>query len=359
MKKSYKAIVGLSLLVSTMLYSTSLEDYLKEYEPKEYEALMQDGIDIKELEVSSPKSNQEEASSSIRSSTISDVSVSDISAKRLCESNGGVFLNNKIITTCVSEDGTFGNGYNPVGITFQGADFLRPGTPFEFFSLQFTDDSSADVTYYNNNAGGGNIPTTISALNRFDSKNGGAMVDSHIYDGTKRLEIVQKYTLDPNSKELILRVELSNVGKSSINNLYYARGLDPDQDIGSSSSTYQTYNQKGGFFGGLKVSTENLVQAIGITTKLAVGLYSVDEIAHDTCVKPSWSMSPIGIISCMPPLYTNLNSDSTINIAFNLGTLHPREKKVFSFKYLFEKKKKRKRVIDSIESEASVGLFVK
>jgi hypothetical protein len=325
-----------------MLYSTSLESYIKAYEPVIYETLIKDGVDIKELESLSPNKNQEDKSPTDKSISLASIPI--IERVKSCEENDGVYLNNKIISTCVSKDGTFGNGHDLVGMTFEGADFLRPGSPYEYFSVRFD-----GTTYHNNNSygyglgaiGGGDTikNTKIKALSRSASDNGGAMVYSLITEGEcpydKGLKIVQKYTLDPNSKEIIIRVEMSNIGWLPIHDLYYARGLDPDPDIQTYGS-FGTYNQKGGDFGTLAVSPQNLVQATGTYSKLAVGLYSVDDMKHNTCISSYWSMEPTDTISCTTP--NQPYADHTIGIAFELDSLYPGQKKVFSFKYLFEKK---------------------
>jgi len=339
MKNSFKAIVGISLFTCSMLQATDLENYLKEYEPKEYQSLVKQGVDIKELELSAQNSSQQETSSSDkRISSFEDPTLAR-DERQACESNNGIYLNNNIIATCVSPDGTFGNGRSPIGMTFGGRDFLRPGTPYEYFSVRFD-----GTTYHNNNSDGvstDTIPTKISKLERFTGQNGGAMVESFIKIGdecphAKGLKITQKYTLDPNAKEIILRVEMLNIGWLPINDLYYARGLDPDQDRPSGS--FSTFNKKGGTFGGLPISPTHLVQAVGVKTKLAVALYSVDEEQHDTCIHPSWGMEPTNIIPCTSA--SPITTDATINIAFKLGSLYPGQKKVFSFKYLFEKRGK-------------------
>ena len=349
MKNSFKAIVGISLLSCTLLQSTGLESYLKEYELKEYQTLVKQGVDIKELELSAQNSSQQETSSSDKSITSFERRPTLARDEReACERDGdgdghadGIYLNNNIIATCVSKDGTFGNGSLPIGMTFGGRDFLRPGSPYEYFSVRFD-----GTTYHNNNSNGGDIasgqdtiPTKISKLERFTGQNGGAMVESFIKIGdecphAKGLKITQKYTLDPNAKEIILRVEMLNIGWLPINDLYYARGLDPDQDV----PPFSTFNKKGGTFGGLTISPTHLVQAVGVNNKLAVALYSVDKEQHDTCIRPSWGMEPTNVIPCTSA--SPITADATINIGFKLGSLSPGQKKVFSFKYLFENKRK-------------------
>jgi len=340
MKNNFKlkASFGLSLLLSTLLYADNLENYIKKYEPIHYNILKENGIDIiKDLD-REKRHNFED-----RVSTFSLEELTVYKAKELCQRNEGIFLENRYIATCVSSDGTFGNGSERLGMTFNpdgtgtvlSPDYLQPGTPFEFFSVGFNGSS-----YTNNNRNGGevvlpqdNIPiVSLQALNRTSNIHGGAIIKSKI----DNLEITQEYTLDPNSREIIIRVELYNRGKSAIEKLFYARGIDPDQDR---PTTYNTFNLRGGSFANLTVAPENLVQATGLKNKLrTIGLYSVDPIKHNTCVSTDWITNPMDIYFCDANLPSSL-SDNTINISFYLETLKSGEKKMLLFKYLFENKK--------------------
>ena len=357
-----KTLLGLSLMTFTTLYAeakvsieSSIENYAKLYEPTLYRAIQENGIEIDES-----ASPEQESGNAVMPSLLKKVIKPPYlypypkEARYQCKKNGGILLENKYAATCVSKDGTFGNGYQLLGMTFNptgtgtvtAPDYLSPGSPWEFFSVSFN-----GAFYHNNNShsggaigGGDNIPTRISPLNRWTPggipyHEGGVMAYSTI--PRTGLRITQKYTIDPTAREIIVRVEVYNAGGNPIERLYYARGIDPDQDI---PLTFATLNMRGGTFGGLApIAKKNIVQANGIHSKLSVALYSVDPIVHNTCISPSWTMNPVAISSMLPNPSCPVNSnygDSTINIGFNLGTLMPKQKKVFSFKYLFEKRAK-------------------
>jgi hypothetical protein len=172
--------------------------------------------------------------------------------------------------------------------------------------------------------------------------------------------MIQKYTLDPNSRELIIRVEMHNSGSVILRDLQYARGLDPDQDRPDHS--FNTLNRKGhSYFPPapgkvVDVSPNNIAWAEGRNTRLSVALYSVDPASHDTCISSNWTVVPTDILNqdcglSPQPIYDRIAedhvlnySDSTINIAFKLGDLRPGNTKVLSYKYLFDKSKRRKLV---------------
>ncbi len=337
-----KAVLGLSLV--TYLHAGDIQDdltnYIKKYEPELYEKV-KDG----EIEIDDSVSPQQE--------DVKDEIVPPpppINPRRECNRYRGIFLENKYVATCVSRNGTFGNGYHSLGMTYNpngtgtvnSPDFLRPGTPWEFFSVKFNGHQ-----YVNNNTGTQQIPTRISTLNRYSSNisyhEGGVMVRSWVGNWrTGILYMTQKYTVDPNSREIIVRVEMYNPSRVTLRNLYYARGLNPNQDGRNNIYyPYHTLNIKGGHFGGLSINSNNIAQGIGINSNLAVALYSVDPIRHNTCISRRWTTNPQAIALNSSPLCDNPSvsySDSTINIGFYVGNLYPKQKRVFSFKYLFEKR---------------------
>ncbi|VAW45210.1 hypothetical protein MNBD_GAMMA04-1917 [hydrothermal vent metagenome] len=353
--------------------SESLESYLKNYQPEIYQLAQEKDIDLYAAEYSAPNNNNLIQTDSVQKEdgiTLAHPHPDfPITARSACENPpenvpGGIFLENNFIATCVSADGTFGNGSYSLGMTFNPSgkgtvntnDYLQPGTPHEYFSV-----TMKSLIFSNNNrygpgiTGSDNIPTKISRLDRYSAiQEGGVLVKSIITDreDVRRLKMIQKYTLDPNSKEIIVRVEMTNVGQVTLDGITYARGLDPDQDRPTGS--YSTLNRKGYTYYGphpaqpVRVEPNNIAWALGKDSKLSVALYSVDPIYHNTCISNTWTTDPNIILNqrCNDkPIYVKkhfLNySDSTINIAFKIGALKPNETKVFSFKYLFNKEKKR------------------
>ena len=264
-------------------------------------------------------------------------------AKKNCLSQDGVFLENNYVATCVTQDGTFGTHQEVLGMTFnpEGTgtittpDFLQPGKAFEFFSVSINGQN-----YYNNNTGEQNIDTKVTPLDRLShaEQSGGAMAYSVVEgkDGTL-LQMTQKYTVDPNAKEIIVRVEMKNIGKKTIKKLHYARGIDPNQDT-HTHNTHYTHNTRGGSFGGLAIDAENIVHATGTKSDLALALYSVDKNAHNTCISAAWTQDAEAIYNRNYAVCTTKDTyfDATINLGFKLGSLKPSQTKVFSFKYLFD-----------------------
>ena len=361
MNNLIKSIANLLILHPVIAFSATTDDslssYLKNYHPESYMTAQKIGIDINALEFKEPNINN------IDSIALKTHYPEAKNPRKYCEKSAGIFLENNFIATCVSKDGTFGNGGLPLGMTFNPSgtgtinapDYLRPGTPFEYFSVTFNNQ-----LFTNNNSNGGGTSsddiqaTSIARLDRYSGvQEGGVLVKSTINHQNSQLDIIQKYTIDPNSKEIIIRVEMKNTGHHALKNVTYARGLDPDQ---SRPNTFKTVNKKGHTyyypFPGqpVRVEPNNIAWASG-KKGLSVALYSVDPVKHNTCISSTWTTDPIDILSqdCglaqqpihNPPMHSFDYSDSTINIAFNIDYLKPQETKVFSFKYLFNKEKLR------------------
>lgn len=347
----------------------SLSDYIEKNYPNTYKDFKNKGIDINELEKNKSNDNNLINHKEDIKYSIAKGEKTKNNARNTCKKYSGIFIENDYLATCVSKDGTFGNGRNLLGMTFNpngtgtvySPDFLIYGSPFEYFSV-----SLGKTVYSNKNNNGGDLSgdtiknTFIKPLDRSNnsSQEGGVLVHSIIQKGKcpdvnynslkkikyqcSRLDIKQKYTIDPNSKEIIIRVIMENTGMQSIKDIKYSRGLDPDQDM---PSTYSTLNQRGHHYPpNVHVKAENIAFAVGKETNYSVALYSVDPLKHNTCISQNWSNNPNYILSDKCRVYPNAQtypsmnySDSTINIGFDVGTLSPREKKVFTFKYLFNK----------------------
>ncbi|MCK5889465.1 MAG: hypothetical protein KAG19_05935 [Methylococcales bacterium] len=413
-----KLIIGLSLIPAAHLSAAEeggrnpqtgkeikLDVALKEYHPEVLKSIKNQHADIAVLEASSKdiKGNENNA---VKDESFDAVELGKLAitpaplllkiptdAAFNCRNSGGIFLENNYVATCVSPNGTFGNGYNSIGMTFNPSgsgtvtsnDFLQPGSPYEYFSF-----STLGYTLTNNNttpsASASSVlvtpgsllspsavpsTTTISPLDRYTPKEGGVLVKSTYGSPSGyHLTMTQKYTLDPNSREIIVNVEMHNTGANAFPDLMYARGLDADVDL-SSHGTYHTLNRIGHRFlssgPAIDVSPDNIAWAEGVKSHLFVALYSVDPVAHKTCINSTWGTGPItpdriwshdcGLFA--QPVYDQIAgfsgsdySDSTINMAFKVGHLNVGEKKSFSFKYLFGKSKKH--VVKPLEPFVSV-----
>lgn len=383
--KSFYLSLCLSPLISPFQIQANdanLESYLKEYKPEVYNSLSDQGTNILGMEYEARASSTQYSKSS--DSVLAFKPIAPSSARKICESSNGFFLENNYIATCVTQDGTFGNSSNELGMTFNSSgtgtvsqpDFLRPGSPHEYFSIQWDGGLHTNNNSYSSSP---QIPTGVKPLYRYNTATheGGVIAYSNLtYTPNPKLpkqyqalDIEQKYSLDPDAREIVIRTEVRNTGNLAIKNVKMARGLDPDQDISSSSSsTFSTLNYKGYSFyypapaRTLHVSPENIVLNEGINSRLWVALYSIDPVKHDTCISSSWTVNPSDILNqtcglSTQPIYDESRkllkpnySDSTINIAFDLGTLSPGQSKVFSYRYMFGLVSKGRSLEDPIDT---------
>lgn len=240
----------------------------------------------------------------------------------------------------VSDDGTFGVGsttspgilYDINGTGNYGDDdYLTPGTPHEFFTVQITGDTNA--TYENNNKfyTSPQMPTTITgdihevtATSMVQDSSSGSAVD--------QLKIIQTYTLEENSKIVKIDVSIENVSSETIENVKFARGLDPDVDVNTYDS-YDTNNTRGfdGSAVGLPVFPKtDVVIAEGEMTKKVISLLYTGSYPHNTNIDRNWGTLPSVILEGKDDGY----GDYTINLALDLGTMAPGDIAEFRYGYV-------------------------
>ena len=124
-----------------------------------------------------------------------------------------------------------------------------------------------------------------------------------------------------------MQVTIANTSANTINDVKYARGIDPDVDSnGLPGSTSSTNNVKGG--GG--IGAGDIVLATGPVSGRVIGLYTDSSFTHNTGVT-GWTTDPSTYLSG-----TNVgNGDQTIGVGFDLGNFVAGQSKTFSFAYVF------------------------
>ncbi len=256
-----------------------------------------------------------------------------ISSFTVVATASSIIMESGYIQVGVSDDGTFGvGGTNPPGILFDENgtgnygvdDYLTPGSPWEFFTLEITADTN--VTYTNNNASetSPEMPTSITG-------------DTHQVTATSEtpdglLRMVQTYTLEEGSKVLKVDVTIENISDAILENVKYARGIDPDVDF-INYDIFETNNTRGydGSADGLPVfPVTDVVIAEGVMTKKVISLLYTGEFSHNTNIDSSWGVLPSKILEGQDDGY----GDYTINLAIDLGAMEPGDVKEFSFDYV-------------------------
>lgn len=268
----------------------------------------------------------EVSSGSIEAEAVAATAMDDVLASGI--------MKNKYVKFGYSDNGTLGyGGSSKPGIQYDKdgtynfldtADFLTPGSPWEMFAVKI--GSSA---YVNNNSSGataGQMSTTLKSTNLTTS--GNDTYGSITYESTiGGLKITQVYSLGQTSQVISMQVTIENVSGSTINDVKYARGTDPDVDSnGLPGSTSSTNNVRGA----TGIDAQNIVLATGPVSNRVIGLYTDSSFTHNTGVT-GWSTDPSSYLSG-----TNVgNGDNTIGVGFDLGSFVAGQSKTFSFAYVF------------------------
>jgi hypothetical protein len=208
--------------------------------------------------------------------------------------------------------GLIGNGvgiqFDPTGTGhFAGApDFITPGTPLEFYSIGINNTNLGSAGYNDGNTFG---VTTINTTS-------GSTVSTLSYG---YVGLIQRTYFDQASKSIHFSVDLLNMTGVALNNVVYARGLDPDQNYPTTFST----NNSIGTIGGKAVVT-----AVGPYNGLTIQIQDVTG-GGVASVSSGWERNPYVLL-----LGGNAgNGDNTINMAWNLGTLAPYSSREIDFQY--------------------------
>lgn len=244
-------------------------------------------------------------------------------------------MRNAYIRFGYSDNGTLGyGGTQKPGIQYDKdgnrnfldtADFLTPGSPWEMFAVKI-----GSSTYVNNNSSGatGGQMTTILKDTSGLTTSGADTYGSITYESTAGgLKITQTYTLGQTSQIISMQVTIQNVSGSTINDVKYARGTDPDVDSnGLPGSTSSTNNVRGAS----GISANDIVLATGPVSGRVIGLYTDSSFTHNSGVT-GWTTDPSTYLSG-----TNVgNGDNTIGLGFDLGSFVAGQSKTFSFAYVF------------------------
>jgi len=304
--------------------------------------------------------------SAIVASTLMATPNDDYVLKRAIDTTKSLIMDNHYIKVGVSDDGTFGVGGNTkpgfqLSVNGDGnysytrpdtnvttiPDYLTPGTPFEGFSIKFTEitEEGNTTTYLKNqNSSDTDImESNITTLSKFSDNNISAVLHQAVIP--EKLNIRQVYKVDESGTILKIQVFLTNISDKTLYDVKYARFLDPDPDV-DAYGTYDTKNQLGlNIVMGDKnitIPATNIAYALGENTKMPVGVFTFDnKYKHNAVISPSWTKDPDVILKggCNGDGDVNATScskgDYTIGLAFDVDKIKPGETKVIDLGYLF------------------------
>ena len=257
--------------------------------------------------------------------------------------SGSVIDSNFTVGIKIDPSGT-GNFSNP-------ADFIEPGTPYEFYSLSYNgqpgtygvgsyNDSGGGFSYTSNTSG-----TPVSGSNTTDTSSGGVTStgpSSGLFGSTQtdtstqtsgllsattsatygKVGITQNVSFDANSGFIDFAVTLTNTSTDALTNLIYARGLDPDQDV-YVGGPYSTVNN---------IVSPDLVTGYGATSDYTIGIFNESSWAHHDSIVPDWPEANPGYL-LTDPTDTSDYGDYSINMAWDIGDLAGGQSATIDFQY--------------------------
>ncbi|TWT90328.1 Autotransporter beta-domain protein [Pseudobythopirellula maris] len=235
-------------------------------------------------------------------------------------------LEGDFVRTGVSSNGTLGVGGNTSpGFIFDATgagafntsnDYLTPGTPQEGFSVEH----DASGVYINNNSGGAAPMGPTSAPMVVPSGTSG-FDNSVSWSGAVAGEFTIQHDYGLNNDSKNVQITTTITALSDLDNVRFSRWIDPDS--GGTSSINTRGNAVIGF------AEEDWVNSESETNGATLGLYSNDDVAHNTAISPGWSTDP--------DTYTAGSGDTvgdhTIGIGFDIGDLMDGESISFIYFY--------------------------
>ncbi len=250
------------------------------------------------------------------------------------------------ITSCVGGGTTLGFVSDPdmdgwavsaVGRSPYMGDYFVPGTPFEGFEIQI---NGVKKRNWASGMGVDEMPATSTSSVVTPTQSTG------IWEGNYgSLGITQKTVLKKDKLYFVIYVDLVNTGSTTLNNIYYHRGLDPDNEQPWAACSHATINRI--VYQPNALSKNCLVTADGVKygTYAYLGLGTKDCRAR--CMNiPGWHPGNLAnlylgngtesgnqtTVGWSTPSATG--ADEAIGIVFNLGNLAPGQKTSLAFTYI-------------------------
>ena len=261
--------------------------------------------------------------------------------------SGEAFLQGSYLEVGIAQCGSFGTagaaptGYHPnmtanrlgfiadagrdgwnVGTPPYNGDYFLPGTPEEGWGVEINGVNYVNAAVCGTNAIPGNITnysktfSTVSAI--WQGSVGGLSISSRTYFPLDKLYFVTEVTL-------------TNTTGSTLNNIYYMRNVDPDNEVlwtGSYTTINSIVSQPSGS------NCTALVRAVGQTYGMYLGLGTKDARARVTHGGFS-NRSASAIYNGTGLNQTGtITADQAISVAFNLGNLAPGQSTSLAYAYV-------------------------
>jgi hypothetical protein len=213
--------------------------------------------------------------------------------------------------------------FDPTGTgNFSGPiDYLTPGTPFAFYSL------GVNGTY--RTAGGFDPGNNLFGTTTIDLTPAAGLPFVLTKDGTMDgLQFRQVISFDADSRSIHATLTFKNISESRIDNVVYAVGLDPDQDVTyPESEAFDTDNLIRGQGAAAAVTAIGPGNGYGITLANTSGW--ADTIASIYYAAP-WPTDPY----LLSRTFRNDGfGDNSINLGYDLGSFDIGQEKTIGYDY--------------------------
>jgi gliding motility-associated-like protein len=227
---------------------------------------------------------------------------------------------------------------SPGSAAYMG-DYFVPGSPYEGWDFK-----AAGTTYRFRNLGAACPGTSCSNI----SYTATATEQTTVWQGVAGgIEITQKTVVKKDKVYFVIYVDLVNTSGAAVNNIYYFRGLDPDNDQPWPGGNFTTTNRI--VFQPSTISKNCLVTAngLGYPTQAYLGLGTKDCRAK-CCIFNPWPFSAqpddvynqSGSASTGAGYYYTVGqttvSDNAMGLVFNLGNLAAGQKTSLAYTYILK-----------------------
>ncbi|NDC42666.1 MAG: hypothetical protein EBZ77_14145, partial [Chitinophagia bacterium] len=207
-------------------------------------------------------------------------------------------------------------------------DYYLPGTPQEGWAVEVNGTrSEAYIPFYSSGTTGFSVGATLSGTNVGYTNSGGVMKGYWI-GNQGNLRIRQTTILDTNKLYFTVNVIMTNTGGTTLNNIYYMRTLDPDNEV-TRSGSYSTNNTI--TYRLPNPTNKVLVSAVGTgayASNAYLGLGTKDCRAKSFIIDASLTPGTYTLSQIFSESTTftynlggNLNSDVGVGLIYNIGSI--------------------------------------
>jgi hypothetical protein len=220
-----------------------------------------------------------------------------------------------------------------VGVPPYSGDYFLPGSPYEGWLVEFTYTGN-EYTYQNAQAVGQfEIPQT-SLVNTSAGTTNSALWTGTASNGSQSLKVEQLYHFVDSDAKFLIDVTLTNTSAEPLENVEYARAVDPDQEV-NWTGDFTTSN----YVGHQPDGNNNLAQVVGngITYGIPMGL----QLTHPNA-KAHVNTGGLSISTPDTPLdFTNAPTigapyvnDVGVSVAIRFPVLNPGQSESFTVIYI-------------------------